>query len=116
MKKAIHDAVTGEVALVDFSAEEEAAFLAIQAAANVVRVPQEVTMRQARLALYGAGLLPSVDAAIAGMTDPAKTAAQIEWNHSQTVQRSKGLVVQLGAALGLTEAQIDQLFITAQGL
>ena len=80
-------------------------------------IPQEVTMRQARLALFGAGLLDSVDAAIEGIANPTqRRAAQIEWNHSQTVQRSRGLVVELGAALGLTEAQIDALFITAAAL
>jgi hypothetical protein len=79
-------------------------------------VPQEVTMRQARLALLGAGLLDDVDAAINAMAEPAKTAAKIEWEYSQTVQRHKGLVAQIGSALGLTSEQIDDLFVMASTL
>lgn len=87
------------------------------AARRKALVPSEVTMRQARLALFGAGLLDAVDAAIAATEDPIRRrAAQIEWAHSQSVQRNRGLVIELGAALGLTELQIDDLFITAAAL
>jgi len=80
------------------------------------RVPQSVTMRQARLALHAAGLLTSVDAAIAAMDEPDKTAAQITWEFAQTVDRGFGMVPQLAAALGMTETQIDDLFIAAAKL
>ena len=80
------------------------------------RVPQSVTMRQARLALHAAGLLTSVDAAIAAMPEPDKTAAQITWEFAQTVDRGFGMVPQLAAALGMTETQIDELFIAAAKL
>ena len=79
-------------------------------------VPQSVTMRQARLALHAAGLLTSVDAAIAAMDEPDKTAAQITWEFAQTVDRGFGMVPQLAAALGMTETQIDDLFIAAAQL
>ena len=36
--------------------------------------------------------------------------------NSRGVQRNKGLVVQIGAALGLTESQIDALFVQAAAL
>lgn len=79
-------------------------------------VPTAVTMRQARLALLGAGLLDDVDAAINAMPSPQKEAARIAWEYSQEVQRHNGFVSVLGPALGLTEAQIDALFIAAAGL
>jgi hypothetical protein len=79
-------------------------------------VPQEVTMRQARLALSAAGLLAAVDAAISAMPEPQKTGARIEWEYSGAVQRNKPLVLALAPALGLTEAQIDELFIQAAAL
>jgi hypothetical protein len=79
-------------------------------------VPQEVTMRQARLALLGAGNLSTINAAIAGMTGTAGDAARIEWDYSSSVKRTQPLVLQMGAALGLTSAQLDQLFITAAAL
>ena len=79
-------------------------------------VPQSVTMRQARLALHAAGLLTSVNAAIAAMPEPDRTAAQITWEFAATVDRGFGMVPQLAAALGMTETQIDDLFIAAAQL
>jgi hypothetical protein len=81
-----------------------------------VPVPQSVTMRQARLALHAAGLLAGVDAAIASMQEPAKTAAAIEWEYASAVERNAGLVPAMAAALGMSEADIDDLFITAATL
>ncbi len=79
-------------------------------------VPQFVTMRQARLALHAAGLLTSVEAAIAAMPEPDRTAAQITWDYASSVDRGFGMVPQLAAALGMTETQIDDLFIAAAKL
>lgn len=76
-------------------------------------VPQSVTMRQARLALLDAGLLSAVQPAIDAMASPAKEAAQIEWEYSSAVQRHNSFVSTLGAALGLSEAQLDNLFVAA---
>ena len=79
-------------------------------------VPSVVTMRQARLALLGAGLLASVDAAIDGLPSPQKEAARIEWEYATEVQRSSGLVPMMGVALGLDDAALDALFIAAAAL
>jgi hypothetical protein len=89
------------------------AYLAAQAEAAK---PKEVTMRQARLALLQAGLLDSVNTAIAGMTGAQKAAAEIEWEYSNSLKRSQPLVAQLGAALGLNTTQLDALFLTAATL
>lgn len=78
-----------------------------------VEVPQSVTMRQARLALLGAGLLDSVQSAIDGLAGAAGKAAQIEWEYSKEVHRHKSLTLAIGPALGLTDAQLDALFIAA---
>lgn len=82
----------------------------------VAPVPAEVTMRQARLALLAAGLLDDVEAAIAGMDEPAKTAAQIEWEYSNALERDNTLVAILGPALGLSTNQVDDLFRAAAQL
>jgi hypothetical protein len=81
-----------------------------------VPVPEAVTMRQARLALLGAGLLSQVDAAIASLPSPQKEAAAIEWEYAQEVQRHNGLVPAMAQALGMTEAQLDDLFMQAATL
>ncbi len=100
----------------DATPEEVAEIEARKAAALLPVVPQSVTMRQARLALHAAGLLSGVDAAIASMQDPAKTAAAIEWEYASAVERNAGLVPAMAAALGMSEADIDDLFITAATL
>lgn len=79
-------------------------------------VPSAITMRQARLALLGAGLLTSVDTAINSLPEPRKSAAKITWEYSTEVQRHNGLVSQLGPALGLSDAQIDAMFIQGAAL
>ena len=79
-------------------------------------VPQEITMRQARLALHEAGLLSNVSTAIASLSEPAKTKAQIEWEYSNALQRDNPFVTTLGTALSLSSDDIDNLFITASGL
>ena len=79
-------------------------------------IPHEVTMRQVRLALLAAGKLAQVDAAIASMPEPQRTAASIEWEYSNALQRSNPFVAQLGAALGIDDAAIDALFVAASKL
>lgn len=79
---------------------------------NAPVVPSEVSPRQARLALLGAGILDQVDAAIAQQPK----AVQVAWDYSVSVRRDNPLIAQIAAGLGMTEAQVDQLFITAATL
>ena len=76
----------------------------------VVAVPEVVTMRQARLALVGAGLLAQVNTAVANMPGDEGEAARIEWEYAQEVRRDSPLVAALSAAFGWTSAQLDDLF------
>ena len=82
----------------------------------VVRVPDSVTMRQARLALRANGLLASVQPAINALPEPQRTQAQIEWDYSNGLERGNAFVATLGAALGLNAAGIDALFVQASQL
>lgn len=88
----------------------------IPAEPEPAKVPQSVTMRQARLALLQAGKLGTVNAAIASMAGAQGEAARIEWDYSNEVQRAQPLVAALGGVLGMTSEQLDQLFITAATL
>lgn len=94
---------------IPFTAEEEAARDAEEAAAQIPKVPESVTMRQARLALLAAGVLATVDAAVASAGDAAK----IEWEYATEVKRDWPLVVQMATALGL---DLDALMIAAEKL
>lgn len=79
-------------------------------------IPTSVTMRQARLALLQTGRLAEVEAMVASMTGPEGDAARIEWDYSSTVERSRPLTQTMITALGLTEAQADDLFRLAASL
>lgn len=77
-------------------------------------VPETVTNFQARAALLAAGLFNQVDAAVKaqGVDSPAYQA----WEYANNVYRASAFIAQLGAALGLTEPQIDALFIAAAAI
>lgn len=75
-------------------------------------IPSSLSMRQARLALLGAGLLDAVQAGILAMPQ----AAQIEWDYATTVERSSPLVATLAASLGLTSEALDALFTAGAAL
>ena len=71
-----------------------------------IRVPQQVTMRQARLELLSRGLLDDVAATIAA----ADREAQIEWEYASTVARDNPVIVGVQQQQGMTDEQIDDLF------
>lgn len=79
-------------------------------------IPKEVTMRQARRALFDRGILNNVSAAISTLPSPDKEIAQIEWEFSSTVERSRPITQMIGAALGLDSDELDDLFIEASKL
>ena len=71
-----------------------------------VLVPQQVTMRQARLELLSRDLLDDVDAVIA----VAGRAAQIEWEYASTVARDNPVIAVVQQQQGMTDEQINDLF------
>jgi hypothetical protein len=95
------------------TAEELMEIEAREAEALPPSVPQEVSMRQARLALLARGVLVQVDAAIDSLPSPNREAARIEWDYSSVVARNSPLVEMMGAALELNGGELDQLFMAA---
>lgn len=81
----------------------------------VEEVPAKVTRRQARQALLLADKLHLVEPAIAAaIADPiARGMAMIEWQDAQEFERQHSMVLGIGEALELTDAQVDALFIQA---
>jgi len=75
-----------------------------------------VTMRQARLALHQADKLTLVSDAIALIPEPDKSLISIEWEYASTVERTSPWMSTMGSALGLSEDQLDELFVTARSL
>lgn len=75
--------------------------------------PKVVTMRQARLALLQSNLLATVDTTIATGTDEAM---KIEWEYATEVLRDWDSLITLTTAMGMTSAQLDDLFLLASAL
>lgn len=80
-------------------------------------VPQEVTMRQARVALISLRLFDQVEAALAAIPDEIERKLALQtWEYSAAVERFNPLIVMLAPALGLTDQQLDDLFRLAATL
>lgn len=73
-----------------------------------------ITLRQCKLALLNAGKLQDVVAAINALPEPQRTAAQIEFDYANEVERDSPLLNAVAAAIGLTEAELDALFESAK--
>lgn len=75
-------------------------------------VPQEVSMRQAQQALLQEGLLDAVEQVVA----QADRSIQIDWYNGQTVRRDWPALNVVQSLLGMTDRQVDELFIIAESL
>lgn len=74
-----------------------------------------ITRRQLRLTLVRNGIsLSTVEATIEAMPEGLEKAeAQIEWADASTFERSHPTLLLIASALGLTEAQIDAMWLEA---
>ena len=76
-----------------------------------------VSPRQARLAMartpYGDGTLLD---AVRGAIDAAPIEVQLAWEYSVEWRRDDPAIAQIGAGLGLSDAQIDDLFRDAAAM
>ncbi len=77
---------------------------------------QTVTMRQCRIALLDAGLLDAVQSSIATMPGTEGERARIDWEYAQEVRRDWPLISYMAGDLGLTDEQVDALFVTASAI
>lgn len=110
MQRVEIDVKTGEKRIIDFSAEE---ILKIEAAAieSQRNVPQEVTRFQALSTLHLSGTLEAVEAM---MADPATDRLTVlAWQNAQVFKRYSPMVLSMAQALGLSEQQLDELFVAA---
>lgn len=78
-------------------------------------VPPSVTKRQGRLALLGAGKLSAVTSFIANLPAADRAVAEIEWD-SDNYERRSTFLKQVGAVIGFTDEDLDDLFVAAAKL
>ena len=72
-------------------------------------VPATVSRMQAKLALNAAGRLDQVEAGVAS----ASREVQLYWAEVSEIHRDHAILAQMTTALGLTSAQVDDLFRAA---
>jgi len=77
-----------------------------------VVVPEFVTPLQARRALRAIGILSVVQAALAQDGPEAQEA----WEYSVSIPRNDAILFRIAKQLGMTDTQIDQIFILADSL
>lgn len=81
---------------------------------NELRQEMKVTRLAARLALIDNGLWDSIPAVIDAIPDATQKAVSLAYfEDAQNWERLDATVIALGAALGLSESQIDDLFTLA---
>ena len=91
--------------------------ISVAAYAAVVQIPDKITRRQAKQQLLIAGLLHLVQPAIDAIADPMqRELAQIYWTESNDFERNNPFLIQLARTIGITDSQLDQLFIEASKL
>jgi hypothetical protein len=73
------------------------------------RLGAGVSRMQALIALQNAGLLSAAESYMQN----ADAVSQIAWQHATTFYRKSDLINSVGAALGLTPQDIDDLFASA---
>ncbi|MCI4437555.1 MAG: hypothetical protein JHC33_12175 [Ignisphaera sp.] len=74
-------------------------------------VPDQISPRQARLALLQDNLLDKVNSMLSN-----DKAMQIWWEYSLDIQRNHEHIIAMATPLGLTESQLDDLFILGGSL
>lgn len=75
-----------------------------------VKIPQEVSVIQAKLAIIDAGLMPDVEAFISTLS----AREWLYWNTSLSFKRDHPMIEKARIALGITKQQIDDLFLLAE--
>ncbi len=79
-------------------------------------VPQEVPLWAFRAVLTIQGIAPQVEGLINALPEPQKTVANVQWVYGNYIVRSHPLIQACGSQLGMTEAQIDEVFRAAATL
>ena len=80
-------------------------------------VPTQVTRAQGKVVLIQMGLWQQVLDYVSGIPDPVqKAVAEVALNDTQYWQRNSPFLTQAAAALGMTDEQLDDLFVQADGV
>ena len=79
-------------------------------------VPQEIQLWRARTVLKLLGMEQVIEVALNSLDEPLKTGALYIWQFGTTVERNSQTVMLLQTILGLTNSQVDDIFIQAENI
>lgn len=116
MKKTVVNCETGEVTVVDMTPEEVAADEAAAAAweaQKAAQVPEQVPMWAVRTVLQNDGLFDQAQTLI---NESGDAALKNIWEYGNFAIRNSRAINVLAIELGLTDAQVDQMFRDANNL
>ena len=87
------------------------------AEANKLIVPSIITARQLRLQLVLNGFdLNTIDLIIDSLPEPNKSIAKVSWEYATTFEREHQMLELIAQQLGITETELDTIFINAEKL
>ena len=79
--------------------------------------PDSVTRKQLKLQLTLSGFnMSTIDSAINSLPEPNRSIALISWNDSSEFDRNNTLLQVMASMLGISDSELDQIFIDASKL
>jgi len=80
-------------------------------------IPQSVTPRQFRVALIMSNIsMQSIEDMIAALPEPDQSIVRTTWEYSTVFERDNTILNNMAANMGLTQQEVDNLFILAEDL
>lgn len=84
--------------------------------ANKPIVPFEVALWRIRAILKLMGLEATIESALEQLPEPIKIGAKYIWQFGTVIERESQTVLMLQQVLGMTDQQLDDMFIQADGI
>ena len=81
-----------------------------------IEVPQDVALWKIRAVLKSMGLEEQIENSFELLEEPNKTGAKYIWEYGTSIERQSQTVLFLQQVLKITEAQVNQIFITANNI
>lgn len=81
--------------------------------APVAEMPQAITARQMRRALLDNGYLAQIESIIDSLQEPQRSRLRVDWQNTTEFKRDDQTIAALAPILGVTNQQLDRLFIAA---
>lgn len=81
-----------------------------------IEIPFSITMRQFRLVLLNNGLLNTINNILNNMSGNDGEYVRIEWEYANEVNRNSPWVSSISQSIGISEQEIDQIFLVGSKL